>query len=50
LGGVDSMVALTGIERAKSQFSTVQFGLTLSFYVQLVRQRWRKVRYGRPTC
>ena len=41
-----ALVALTGIERAKSQFSTVQFGLTLSFYVQSGTARWRKVRYG----
>jgi hypothetical protein len=32
------VVALTGIERAKSQFSTVQFSLSVSFCVVLVRR------------
>jgi len=43
------MVALTGIERAKSQFSWVQFGLSVWVYVQLGPQRWRRMRYKVPT-
>ena len=40
------LVALTGIERVSSQFSSVQLGLSLSFYVELVRKRWRKGATG----
>lgn len=39
------MVALTGIERAKGQFSSVQFGLSRSVCVQTVRRRWWKCRH-----
>ena len=41
------MVALTGIERVTSLSSSVQLGLTQSFYVWLVRRRRRKQRCGR---
>jgi hypothetical protein len=41
------MVALTGIERATSQFSSVQLGLTASFYVLFVRRQPCKPRHGR---
>ena len=36
------MVALTGIEHASSQFSSVQFGLSVCKYVRLVRRRSRQ--------
>jgi hypothetical protein len=41
------MVALTGVERAKGQFSPVQLGLTHAFYVELVPPRPRKTPHGR---
>jgi len=39
--------ALTGIERANSQSSSVQLGLTQSSYVLFVRRRPRRPRHGR---
>ena len=41
------MVALTGIERAKGQFSPVQSGLTHAFYVELVPRRPGNMPHGR---
>ena len=41
------MVALTGIERAKGQFSAVQLGLTRAFYVELVPRRPGNMPHGR---
>jgi hypothetical protein len=41
----EELVALTGIERASGQFSSVQLGLTASFYVLFVWRRPRKPRY-----
>src|SRR5438034_11559786 len=43
------MVALTGIERANFQFSSVQLGLSECKYVQLVRREAPKTSHGRPT-
>lgn len=44
------MVALTGIEGANCQFSSVQLGLTDSKYVQFVRHEMRKVRHEGLAC
>jgi hypothetical protein len=44
------VVALTGIEGANYQFSTVQFGLTDGKYVQLVRREMLKVRHEWLAC
>jgi hypothetical protein len=46
----ESMVALTRIERANSRFSIVQFGLTDSKYVRLVRRKMLKVRHEWLAC
>jgi len=43
------MVALTGIERANGQFSSVQSGLNACKHLRLVRRWRRKVRYEFPT-
>jgi hypothetical protein len=39
-----------GIERANAQFSTIQFGLSDSKYVQLVRCEMLKVRHEWLAC
>jgi hypothetical protein len=43
----EELVALTGIERVRFQFSRVQFGLSRCIWVHLVCQGRRKAPYGR---
>jgi hypothetical protein len=43
------LVALTGIERAKPQFGSVQLGLSACKWVQLVRRQLPELWLGHPT-
>ena len=46
----ENMVALTGIERAKVQFSWVQLGLSVCKYVQLVRRDLAEMCHRALAC